>query len=354
MSLTRLPAELRRRAACQHTCALAPLQQQRRQASILFALSALSNSRETQHFNKATKLSRVEHSPALKLIQTSEVDPFKAAKAAKRDVSGVSEGSVKVAEVTEGVGKGGQHAAALPSGDEAAAVSPPESTPSPSSSGSSGDGDGRRPPVGIEAAAEEVADVSDIEALKVGHAVLAEHVKEKRKLRQELDELKEYVGEQQQMAEWEKQRRSGSFLAYTFWSLAALCGITIYLYEQGKAQVPSVQERLENKRNASKAKQLEETEKELKEKTKEPHAHKALFEAEGKVLMDYYEKNKAYEAKMADWTKKAEELKRAVEKKDVRSLSKSEQNAYLEALVFLGVKDKPERRWWKGLFWSQE
>ena len=45
-------------------------------ASILFALGALSNSRETQHFNKLTRLSRVEHSPPLKLIKTSEVDPF--------------------------------------------------------------------------------------------------------------------------------------------------------------------------------------------------------------------------------------------------------------------------------------
>ncbi|KAK6443172.1 hypothetical protein LTR95_000689 [Oleoguttula sp. CCFEE 5521] len=41
-----------------------------------FALSSLSNSRETQHFNKITKLSRIEHSPTLKLIQSSEVDPF--------------------------------------------------------------------------------------------------------------------------------------------------------------------------------------------------------------------------------------------------------------------------------------
>ena len=45
-------------------------------ASILFALSSLSNSRETQHFNKLSRLSRVEHSPPLKLIKTSEVDPF--------------------------------------------------------------------------------------------------------------------------------------------------------------------------------------------------------------------------------------------------------------------------------------
>lgn len=45
-------------------------------ASILFALNALSNSRETQHFNKLSQLSRIEHSPPLKLIKTSEIDPY--------------------------------------------------------------------------------------------------------------------------------------------------------------------------------------------------------------------------------------------------------------------------------------
>lgn len=44
--------------------------------SVLFALSALSNSRETQHFNKLSHLPRIEHSPPLKLIKSSEVDPF--------------------------------------------------------------------------------------------------------------------------------------------------------------------------------------------------------------------------------------------------------------------------------------
>lgn len=47
-----------------------------RPASPIFMLSALSNSRETQHLNKLSRLSRVEHSPSLKLIQTSEVDPY--------------------------------------------------------------------------------------------------------------------------------------------------------------------------------------------------------------------------------------------------------------------------------------
>lgn len=45
-------------------------------ASILFQLAALSNARETQHFNKRSKLDRYEHSPNLKLIKTSEIDPY--------------------------------------------------------------------------------------------------------------------------------------------------------------------------------------------------------------------------------------------------------------------------------------
>ena len=45
-------------------------------ASILFQLGALSNARETQHFNKISKLDRYEHSPNLKLIKTSEIDPY--------------------------------------------------------------------------------------------------------------------------------------------------------------------------------------------------------------------------------------------------------------------------------------
>ncbi|KAI7227519.1 hypothetical protein KC330_g8368 [Hortaea werneckii] len=44
--------------------------------SILFSLNSLSNSRETQHFNKLSRLNRVEHSPPLKLIEQSEVKPY--------------------------------------------------------------------------------------------------------------------------------------------------------------------------------------------------------------------------------------------------------------------------------------
>src|ERR1700761_1328608 len=79
MSFTKLPSVFRRSAVRKpaskwakrglHTTS-AP------RASILFALGALSNSRETQHFNKISRLPRVEHSPPLKLIKTGEVDPF--------------------------------------------------------------------------------------------------------------------------------------------------------------------------------------------------------------------------------------------------------------------------------------
>lgn len=45
-------------------------------ASPLFALSALSNRNETAHFAQISRLNRVNHSPALELIQESEVKPF--------------------------------------------------------------------------------------------------------------------------------------------------------------------------------------------------------------------------------------------------------------------------------------
>ena len=76
MSLTSLPSsfqQLVREIPCNrrafHSSSTA-------RASILFALGALSNSRETAHFNKITKLPRWEHSPNLKIIKTSEVDTY--------------------------------------------------------------------------------------------------------------------------------------------------------------------------------------------------------------------------------------------------------------------------------------
>lgn len=74
MSLVSLPTSIRvsaaKRVASQrslHTTSSA-------RASVLFALGALSNSRETAHFNKISGLPRYEHSPPLKIIKTSEVD----------------------------------------------------------------------------------------------------------------------------------------------------------------------------------------------------------------------------------------------------------------------------------------
>ena len=75
MSLARLPSSIRATAVRNlgrkqtfHSSSPA-------RASVLFALGALSNSRETVHFNKISRLPRIEHSPPLKLIKTSEIDP---------------------------------------------------------------------------------------------------------------------------------------------------------------------------------------------------------------------------------------------------------------------------------------
>ena len=80
MSLTKLPSALRMPAlpniVCQSCVRRSLHTTPPQQASILFALSSLSNSRETQHFNKISRLPRVEHSPPLKLIKNGEVDPY--------------------------------------------------------------------------------------------------------------------------------------------------------------------------------------------------------------------------------------------------------------------------------------
>lgn len=68
-------------------------------ASPLFALHALSNSRETQHLNKLSRLDRTEHSPNLKLIKSSEVDifhPSKGTRNASTSVAGFGGGDVEV------------------------------------------------------------------------------------------------------------------------------------------------------------------------------------------------------------------------------------------------------------------
>lgn len=79
VSFASLPSALRTPAvgnvfssSCQRSFHASP----QSRASILFALGALSNSRETQHFNKLSRLPRTEHSPPLKLIETGEIKPF--------------------------------------------------------------------------------------------------------------------------------------------------------------------------------------------------------------------------------------------------------------------------------------
>lgn len=381
MSLTRLPAELRRRAACQHL--LGPLHQ-RRHASVLFALSALSNSRETQHFNKATKLSRVEHSPALKLIQTSEVDPFAPPKPAAREASSIADGSKKEGVVAAEGASSGHTANAVPT-SSSGLVPPP--------TGSGGNGDGKKPPSGAEAAADNEVDVNDKEALKIGRAFLGEHVQEKRRLRQELGEARaeietlkkageetaEKLREREERAKHDALVRRESPRSRFSWVVWLILGISAYLFiqyevpiemvnkridrlkkelKEAKANTPTVEEILKNKSNATKATQLNTAEKELRELKTQMARDKKHLEEQAKngvhLLRSEKDKTQAHEAKMADWAKRAEDLKRAVEKKDASTLSKAEQNAYLEALVFLGVKQRPERRWWNGLFWRQE
>lgn len=74
MSLARLPTFLPNVAA-KPTFFLRPFHtSSSARTSVLFALGALSNSRETAHFNKISGLPRYEHSPPLKIIKTSEVD----------------------------------------------------------------------------------------------------------------------------------------------------------------------------------------------------------------------------------------------------------------------------------------
>ena len=74
MSLTALPASIRIATAKSAVSQRALHTTSSARASVLFALGALSNSRETAHFNRISGLPRYEHSPPLKIIKTSEVD----------------------------------------------------------------------------------------------------------------------------------------------------------------------------------------------------------------------------------------------------------------------------------------
>lgn len=70
-------------------------------SSPLFHLAALSNARESRYFKKASKLSQVEHSPALQLIRSSEVEPFGGVKVISTDES--KDVGVKKVSKTENV-----------------------------------------------------------------------------------------------------------------------------------------------------------------------------------------------------------------------------------------------------------
>lgn len=76
MSLIRLPVSLRTAAAKSAASQRTLHTTSSSRAGVLFALGALSNSRETAHFNKLSGLPRYEHSPPLKLVKTGEVDVY--------------------------------------------------------------------------------------------------------------------------------------------------------------------------------------------------------------------------------------------------------------------------------------
>ncbi|KJX94319.1 hypothetical protein TI39_contig4202g00005 [Zymoseptoria brevis] len=83
-------------------------------ASLLFALGQLSNTRETQHFAKRSKLDHVEHSPPLQLIRSSEVDPFAPAKKVKATkAAGTRAASIKQEFERNMAQSDGAHAAPL-------------------------------------------------------------------------------------------------------------------------------------------------------------------------------------------------------------------------------------------------
>ncbi|KAK4539516.1 hypothetical protein LTR36_010861 [Oleoguttula mirabilis] len=119
-----------------------------KRASILFALNALSNSRETQHFNKLSGLPRIEHSPPLKLIKTSEVDPLL--------------------------------------------------LPSPLSRAT-------QPPVRVVAGARSAARAWDNKALKVGRAILADQARHAKQLQRALERAKRREARQGAVLQTEEQ-----------------------------------------------------------------------------------------------------------------------------------------------------
>lgn len=344
MSSTRLPIQLRRRALRQ----CLPHHQQRRNASLLFALSALSNSRETQHFNKATKLSRVEHSPALKLIQTSEVDPFdKDKRRGRTNVAGrndVAEGQKKgeqelnadridnetAAELGQLVEKEylarihhvrqGVQAGVCESAWTAGAI---ESKSRPSEDV----GEHTPSEISLGLALFGVAGLGFLLWELVTYRSKPDESGWRDVAAKKDEELRSLKGREAELHAQIQRARNAEMAAIT-----ARDDRRRALEEEMRVKQAKARDELRNQR-LEKEKQL------------------AALRKERDQLS---EQARANTVKMADWTRKAEQLKQAVEKRDVSGLTKAEQNAYIEALVFLKVRQKPEKRWWKGLFWSQD
>lgn len=136
-----------------------------RALSPLFALQALANSRETQHFNRASGLSRVDHSPNLELLRSSEVEPFKRKPAPPPDMRQPYSVEQQQAQVkNDAIPR--VIPSALATNPLPAAFTRPEN---PSSSTSS----------------------TDAAALDVGRALIANHTAERDKLREALRVLEQ-------------------------------------------------------------------------------------------------------------------------------------------------------------------
>ena len=441
MSLTRLPAELRRRAVTHRS--LTPLQQRRHASSPLFHLAALSNSRETQHFNKATRLSRVEHSPALKLIQTSEVDPFvsptlqgkrdvstvpdaekvsrghgeaweslpksaqdeiwkiwsasdktaslgelaeKSREARRLDANSAREGAtaekdLTEAELAEEWARSGHRVNVQPPSGCSNVLPLPEGAMLPPSSGGSGSGgDGKKPP-GSNATADEKGSAMNEDALKIGKAFIGENMQKKRQLLQELKDAKADIKKLEKEANEFKMKyqaaggdAGGGFIFGAFVLAAMLLwlsrdrtpkdldnkgwlGVNESVNEriarlekelkEARERVPDMMTKIKAGRvdvvegllsklrqqsasekqqlhtqaqkdmqqlRSDKDRQLAKLRAEKMEGDNDRRASTALAEAERRTKEDLNQKIKAHEARMEDWTRKAEDLKRAVEK----------------------------------------
>lgn len=454
MSLVRAPSSLRRRVASSLT-----RHQQRRHNSPFFALGKLSNARETQHFNRASKLSRVEHSPPLKLIQTSEVDPFAASRATSSIASGgkdelrtVSEHEWQAAleglsadarkEVWRAWNEGEDRSKSFAQiveewkqKEKIGAVG--ETSPSDESKSKiriqrneSDRLDGLvemvQPDASDSSAASKQNPTEDDDsfdpglAAEVGRAILSKQAEDKRKLRAELQEKTEElasarkeVRDQQKIVDrprldshQKNQKQAGKGMLGTL--ILVLTGVVIYQsyriadpiandvrsgatiarlrreLDELSDSLPSARDNLQNRFNAEKASKYDSAERQISalrrksreeaqqaqskhdkeiaslqskltlaaaDAEKEKLTHDAVISDQLQVRDQLRNQIEAHEAKMADWTKKAEELKQAVEKKDVSSLTKAQQDAYLEALVFLKVKDRSRASWLSRLFW---